>query len=125
MPEMPAVKRVLVVEDDDEIRRSLAEILGDVGFEVETAENGQVALELLARMEPPPEVILLDLMMPVMDGWQLRAELDKRGGAARDIPIIVVTADGNARDKAAEVRARAYLRKPVRVEQLLELLDQL
>jgi CheY-like chemotaxis protein len=119
----PAVKRILVVEDDAEIRRSLAEILGEVGYEVDVAANGKEALAVLETWLP--SVILLDLMMPVMDGWTLRAELDKRDAALRDIPVIVVTADANAREKAAEVRADAWLRKPVRLERLLELIDEL
>ncbi len=115
-------KHILVVEDDQEIRETLGEILEDNGYEVTLASNGAHALLELVRVRPT--AILLDLMMPVMDGWALRARLEA-DGALRDIPIVVVSADGNVRDKAAAVGARAFLRKPIRIEDLLQILDDI
>jgi CheY-like chemotaxis protein len=86
------------------------------GFQVEVAANGRQALErLTAGMHPC--VILLDLMMPVMDGWQFRRE-QVRDRELAEIPVIVVSAAG--RDRIAEIDANAYLTKPVDLEQLLE-----
>jgi CheY-like chemotaxis protein len=86
------------------------------GFQVEVAANGRQALErLTAGMHPC--VILLDLMMPVMDGWQFRRE-QVRDRDLAEIPVIVVSAAG--RDRIAEIDANAYLTKPVDLEQLLE-----
>jgi CheY-like chemotaxis protein len=83
---------VLIVEDDDAICSSLGEALEEEGFDVETAANGRDALELL-RTGKTPSAIVLDLMMPVMDGWDFRHE-QLRDPALRDIPIVVVTAAG-------------------------------
>lgn len=90
------------------------------GFQVELASNGQQALDrLTAGMHPC--VILLDLMMPVMDGWQFRRE-QVRDRELADIPVIVVSAAG--RERIAEIDANAYLTKPVDLEQLLERVSQ-
>ena len=86
------------------------------GFRVELASNGKQALDRLkAGVEPC--VILLDLMMPVMDGWQFRRQQVNDQHLA-DIPVIVVSAAG--KDRIAEIDANAYLSKPVDLEQLLE-----
>jgi CheY-like chemotaxis protein len=90
------------------------------GFQVELASNGKQALERLsAGMHPC--VILLDLMMPVMDGWQFRRQQVQDQDLA-DIPVIVVSAAG--KDRIAEIDANAYLSKPVDLEQLLERVSQ-
>jgi CheY-like chemotaxis protein len=70
-----------------------------------------------------PSVILLDLMMPVMDGWQFRTE-QLRDPALAAIPVILISADGTVREKAAALSAAAFLRKPIDVEQLLALVRQ-
>ena len=90
------------------------------GFQVELAANGRQALDrLTAGMHPC--VILLDLMMPVMDGWQFRRE-QIRDRELAGIPVIVVSAAG--RERIAEIDANAYLTKPVDLEQLLERVSQ-
>jgi CheY-like chemotaxis protein len=111
---------VFVVEDDVDTRDMLGRFLELEGFQVELAANGKQALERLhAGMNPC--VILLDLMMPVMDGWQFRREqvLDR---SLAKIPVIVVSAAG--RERMAEIDANAYLSKPVDLEQLLERVAQ-
>ena len=107
--------RVLVIDDDEMIQESLREVLLDEGYEVLLAQNGVDALAKL-KQGPPPTVILLDLMMPVMDGWQFRAEQKKDPALAR-IPVIVITAAGNA--VRASVDADLFMTKPVRLEDLL------
>ena len=80
---------VLVVEDDVEIRTLLRQLLAREGWDVTEAENGRVGLDVVARMRP--ELILLDLMMPVMDGFEFLLEL-RRSPAGRSIPVVVLTA---------------------------------
>ena len=106
---------VFVVEDDVDTRDMLGRFLELEGYQVEIASNGKQALErLYAGVHPC--VILLDLMMPVMDGWQFRRQ-QIQDAAIADIPVIVVSAAG--RERLAEVDANAYLSKPVDLEQLL------
>jgi CheY-like chemotaxis protein len=106
---------VLVVDDDIDIRDAVAETLEDDGYAVLTAANGAEALELL-RTRRLPRVILLDLMMPLMDGYRFRAE-QRKDPALATIPVIVITAGGFVR--SAELEAVAIFRKPIDVPQLL------
>jgi CheY-like chemotaxis protein len=111
-------RAVLVVDDDASIRESLADLLGDEGYQVTTATNGAEALTLL---RPPAElrpcVILLDLMMPIMSGHEFYAE-QQRDPALAAIPIVVISADRNAALKAPALEVE-YLSKPVRLETVL------
>jgi CheY-like chemotaxis protein len=106
--------RVLVVEDDQEIREILAEVLIDQGYLVETATNGREALDRIHACRPC--VMLLDLMMPVMDGWELLTELEAEGSVP-SLPVVVVSA---AHEAEPPKGVRRYLRKPVPIERLLE-----
>jgi CheY-like chemotaxis protein len=107
---------VFVVEDDADTRDMLGRFLELEGFTVELASNGKQALERLTAGVHPC-VILLDLMMPIMDGWQFRRQQVQLREIA-EIPVIVVSAAG--KDRIAEIDANAYLSKPVDLEQLLE-----
>src|SRR5436190_23851666 len=107
--------RLLLVEDDSSIRLALAEMLGDEGFSVTTAENGREALEILQH-GAPPDVILLDLMMPVMDGWEFRVE-QRADPLLCGIPLLAMSADLSA--KARAIAADGYLRKPIEFAELL------
>jgi CheY-like chemotaxis protein len=109
--------RVLVVEDDSDLRDSICAVLEDAGYSYRTAENGEVALRE-ARTERPC-VILLDLMMPIMNGWEFRSE-QLRDPSLSSIPVIIMTADGRAREKARTLHAD-YLRKPITLDALLHL----
>jgi CheY-like chemotaxis protein len=115
-------KTILVVEDDDATREALGLILGAQGFGVLRAANGQEALVLM-RAGPQPDLILLDLMMPIMDGWQFRRE-QTQDPSLSAIPVVVLSADGNVRQKAAALRADGYLQKPFEVDSLLEAIHQ-
>jgi CheY-like chemotaxis protein len=85
-------RRLLLVEDDEATRRPLAEALQGDGFEVAVAVDGREGLQLL-RAGPLPSAILLDVMMPVMDGWDFRhAQLNDPG--LRDIPVLLISASG-------------------------------
>ena len=116
-------RAVLVVDDDASIRESLADLLGDEGYQVTTATNGAEALTLL---RPPaklrPCVILLDLMMPVMSGHEFYAE-QQRDATLASIPIVVISADRNAALKASGFGGE-YLCKPVRLETVLGVLGR-
>ena len=120
-PAPSAGPRLLLVEDDSSIRLALAEMLGDEGFSVATADNGRDALDQLRR-GAPPDVIVLDLMMPVMDGWEFRVE--QRGDPLiAGIPLLAMSADLSA--KARAIAADAYLRKPIDFPDLLRHLHAL
>jgi CheY-like chemotaxis protein len=103
---------VMVVEDDHLIRQVIAEALEEEGFEVVEAANGKEALEALARVRP--SLILLDLMMPVMNGWEFRrAQLENPQIA--DIPVVVLSAL-----KEHQVEATRSFTKPFDLEDLLD-----
>lgn len=107
---------VMVVDDDDEIREALADVLTDEGYEVVGARDGMQALQFLREGARRPNAILLDLWMPVMDGWQLRHEL-LSDSKLSDIPVIVLTA---VRDQRAQgLMVADILTKPVQLERLL------
>jgi CheY-like chemotaxis protein len=114
----PASVRVLVVEDDTDIRETVAELLVEEGYEVQTASSGQDALEWLRDGEVLPDVVLLDLMMPIMDGWTFYDHLQQQAHWAA-LPIVVVSADANVHEKAARLKPVACLRKPVGIDELL------
>ena len=110
--------KVLVVEDDFLIRESLLEILEDNGYEVVGASHGQDALTHLETNPILPCLILLDLMMPVMDGRAFREEQLRRAAIA-DIPVVVVSAHHDVAEEVKGLQATSYLRKPVKLSELL------
>jgi CheY-like chemotaxis protein len=115
---------ILVVEDDPDIRESVVEILEDDGHVVTSAGDGREALDALQSASPAPDLILLDLMMPVMSGYQFREEQLKLPEFA-SIPVLIVTADVNARSKVESLKAAGFVQKPLKIRQLLDLVDQL
>jgi signal transduction histidine kinase len=113
-------KSILVVEDDFDIRETLRTLLEDRGYEVSTCSNGLEALTHL-RSGRHTDVILLDLMMPVMDGWQFRV-LQKRDPQLAPIPVLAISANGTP--KAAAIDADAYLQKPIDIDALLSAIER-
>jgi CheY-like chemotaxis protein len=110
--------RLLLVEDDADIRDTLSDALGWEGYEIEVAAHGLAALERLAH-GPPVDLILLDLMMPVMNGWEFRrAQL--ADAALAGIPVVVLSASS-----PDACRPDRYLAKPFSVDQLLSVIDEL
>jgi CheY-like chemotaxis protein len=119
------VTRVLVIDDDADIVDALSLVLETHGHEVATASNGVEGLALLETWCacPGPRVILLDLMMPVMDGWEFCAKM-ARTPVAAGTPVIVLTGDGRSEDKAVLAGACIGLRKPVDLETLLDSIER-
>jgi DNA-binding response OmpR family regulator len=105
------------VEDDDEIRDFLSLVLQQEGYAIRTAQNGAVALRTIDQA--PPELILLDMRMPVMDGWAFAQAY--RGRPGPHAPILVLTAARDAEQRAREIQADGYLGKPFNLDELLEL----
>jgi two-component system, chemotaxis family, chemotaxis protein CheY len=115
---------VLVVEDDRDIRESVVEVLQDAGYTVSAAADGREALKLIAAASPLPDLVLLDLMMPVMNGFQFRQEQLKCEELAA-IPVLVVTADANARVKAESLGVAGFIQKPLKIQPLLDQIERL
>jgi len=110
---------VLVVDDNTDAVDALAQILEYEGYAVATAYDGREALEYLGD-HPTPDLIVLDLMMPIMNGWELRAELAKVPAFAK-VPIVVMTALA----QEAEIEADAIVAKPIDLKRLLLIMDRL
>lgn len=111
---------VLVVEDDQDLSGLLELLLVDAGYRVRLAGDGRAAL---ARVqEEMPGVILLDMRMPVMNGWEFAREFRARFGRA--CPVVVVTAAENARLRAEEIGAEGWLSKPFDVDDVLAMVDR-
>jgi CheY-like chemotaxis protein len=104
----PDVKTILVVEDNHDLSTLVATVLSEDGYRVETASNGEEALASVQRAMP--DLILLDVKMPVMDGPEFAREF--RARFERDIPIIILTASGDARTRAEEMGATDWIGKP-------------
>ena len=115
-------RSILVVDDDPDVRDAIASVLGDEGYGVTSVGNGREALEHLQH-RTRPSLILLDMMMPEMDGWLLRQELKKSPELA-SIPIVILSGHGDVRDAALALGAVDYLRKPLRIESLLEIAER-
>jgi CheY-like chemotaxis protein len=108
---------VLIVEDDEDLREMMAQLLTLEGYQTTTVANGREALEYLHDAEKP-HLILLDLMMPVMDGWEFRRQ-QQADPALAPVPVIVLSALDQAR--ASNLEAEAFLKKPLDFDRLLSL----
>ena len=111
---------VLIVEDDDGAREALSDCLEMEGFKVASVRNGQEALEYLHR-SPAPKVILLDLFMPVMTGWEFR-EAQKKDASIAQIPVVVVTAFGAAVTR--QIDADLVMHKPLDLDRLVAVIRE-
>jgi len=108
---------VLIVEDDEDLREMMAQILSLAGFNAATATNGREALDYLRRGDAP-QLILLDLMMPVMDGWEFQRER-RRDPDLAEVPVVVLSALDEAR--AGEAATHEFMKKPLDFERLLQI----
>jgi CheY-like chemotaxis protein len=114
--------KVLIVDDDDDLQDALSESLENEGHEATCVSNGREALDYL-KTGAPVCVILLDLMMPVMNGWEFRKEQLEDAVLSR-IPVVIVTADGHADEKARRLSANAFLQKPLLADELLSTVER-
>ncbi|MFZ5908781.1 MAG: response regulator transcription factor [Chloroflexota bacterium] len=117
-------KRILCIEDEPEMIDLIRLILSRRGFEVEGAAGGQEGLEKVRQR--PPDLVLLDLMMPDMDGWEVYQQM-KAGEKTRDIPVIVVTAKAQSIDKVLGLhiaKVDDYIAKPFSPQDLLNSVDK-
>jgi two-component system, chemotaxis family, chemotaxis protein CheY len=117
----PARRRILIVDDDESIRQFIEMALADRGYEIVTAEHGRAALERIAAH--PPDLILLDMRMPVMDGWAFARAYQKTPG--EHAPVVVLTAARDAEEYATQIVADAYLPKPFDLKSLHEVVTEL
>jgi CheY-like chemotaxis protein len=111
---------ILVVDDDPNILDVVSELLDMEGYRVTTAANGAEALRVVEQQLP--SLVLLDMRMPVLDGWGFAKELRARGVT---LPILVMTAAQNARVWAEEIGAQGYVAKPFEVPALLDAVEKL
>lgn len=119
--------RILIVEDDYQLRDLLKIVLTDEGFEVDIAPDGQVAIDHLTQAKVTktlPKLILLDLNMPIVDGWKvaawLNADID-----LRNIPLVVTSATQEHGEQAKALYADAYLVKPFTTDEILGIVSLL
>ncbi|MBI2391916.1 MAG: response regulator [Deltaproteobacteria bacterium] len=117
MPTSTHDRTILVVDDDEDICSLVAAILEDEGYAVRTAANGAEALKNL-RTLGKPDLILLDMKMPVMDGWEFARRL--RTECADDVPVVVFSAAENPALRASEVHAKGWIGKPLELDALLD-----
>ncbi len=109
---------ILIVEDDESIREAFKLALEVSGYTVFAASNGQEAVEVLGTM-PRPRLILLDLMMPIMDGWDF-VEAIQENALLASIPVVVITAYGEI---GKPIRAQRVMKKPFELKALFKLLE--
>ena len=114
--------RVLIVEDDEQIATVLEDALRDEGYDVSCMPNGQRGLDHLKRWTP--DLIVLDLMMPTMDGRSFRAAQRELPGALSDVPVIVLSGARNARAQAEAMAAVAAITKPFDLDEVLATVDR-
>lgn len=112
------MKTIMVVEDDSDIRLSLKDLLELQGYDVLTAENGLEALKVLKKSATPPNLILLDMKMPVMNGWEFAEEFHKTYHDTS--PIVVVTAAADAEQRAKDINASGWVSKPFALGEMLK-----
>ena len=117
MTEVPN-KHVLIVEDDPELREALAQALSDEGYLFSSARDGLEAIRFL-RDGDQPAVILLDLSMPVVNGWEFRIH-QKRTAEIADIPVVIITAGHHSREEIAWLEPADVIQKPIDLQRLLD-----
>jgi CheY-like chemotaxis protein len=116
------MKKILIVDDNISFIGALKEVLTITGHEVVTANNGSEALELLAGMKVLPLLIILDLIMPVMNGFEFR-NLQLTDQRIAKIPVILLTANNSFQDQKEKLQAYEFLNKPVETNDLLYIVE--
>jgi CheY-like chemotaxis protein len=114
---LSAAKEVLLIDDDTDIREAISQILEYEGYTVLAACNGREGFEILNSKRP--SLILLDLMMPIMNGWEFKTQLNLKPELS-NIPVVILSADGNINDRMDTTGVSGYLKKPIQLDTLLE-----
>ena len=120
---MTPKRTILIVEDDAGVREVLKEVLEDEGFDTMAAADGTEAVDLLQKNSEPPCVILLDLMMPRMSGSEFRM-VQKVDPQLQHLPVVLLSADGAMEEKAKALETDGARRKPIDLEQLLQVIER-
>lgn len=115
------VKKILIVEDDLDISFALSSFLEFEGHKVDVAENGLIALDLLGK-HGVPDLILLDMKMPVMNGWEFASEFNAKYDSL--CPIVVMTAAADAKRRAEDINAVGYIEKPFAFDRLRDVIKK-
>jgi CheY-like chemotaxis protein len=118
-------RHILIIEDSPELQLLTARLFQSEGYKLSQAYNGREALSLLHSMDRLPSLILLDIMMPVMDGIEFLEEI-KKDPVLAAIPIVVMSADANSRANVAKITSAPFIQKPIHdIEQLLGVIEDL
>lgn len=120
--EEPLSKKIFIIEDDTSIRTTLMELLTMEGYDVHPYPHGQAGLDGLQTASVHPNLILLDLMMPVMDGYEFLLQIQKYP-EMDNIPILVLSADGQATTKLSRERIKAFIKKPIDLDPFLNAVE--
>lgn len=125
MPSSPTLPPLdlVIIEDDTDVREAIEEVLNEEGYTTRSFGAGDDALAALEAMPVLPKLILLDLMMPKMNGWQFR-ELQRGLPHVLAIPTVILSADNNVTQNLHALGAEGYLRKPIHIKTLLELVER-
>lgn len=116
-------KSILIVEDDSDIRQSMSDIFEDLGYKVVVAANGQEGLINLKKMDELPGVVILDLMMPVLDGCGFRNE-QLKDSKLGTVPTVLLSADSRLPMKAKEFGFKEYVKKPIDLDHLISIAEK-
>lgn len=108
----------MIVEDDELIMGAMKQVLETEGYKTILATDGQKALDALKKFSNPC-LILLDMMLPIMNGWEFLEELKKNGGMMAAIPVVITSAAGNAAVATAVQQTQGYIKKPIDLDLLL------
>lgn len=123
-PKAETERRVLIVDDDPDFSSLLVEILESIGIVAKSATNGRVALEELRDANGfRPDAIVLDLMMPEMDGWEFRRR-QRLSPALATIPVVVLSADGHVAENASGIDAEGFVSKPPTLDALVKEIER-
>ncbi|HEY6957799.1 MAG TPA: response regulator [Candidatus Limnocylindria bacterium] len=120
MKQVGGAHRVLVIDDDDELADVVRQVLRDAGYSVATVRHGAAALELVRHIAP--DLILLDLTMPIMDGWSFVSQY--RRTAKESARIVLLTANAHAAEIARTLGADGYITKPFDVDDLVTIVGR-
>jgi CheY-like chemotaxis protein len=116
------MKKILIIEDNQSIRSIMKMALEESGYEVLVSGNGYDALELLLEIKKLPSLIILDLMMPVMNGFEFR-KTQLQDSRLANIPVILLTANNAFQEQKEKLQAHEFLNKPVDIKDLLYIIE--